>query len=68
MTVDISLDNSGLMEAIDAAMIHNNNLGQYVDGRSAIGFFLNTIELHRGRGGVDAAWTEIETACLKVED
>ena len=68
MTVEISLDQSGLMESIDAAMIHNNNLGQHVDGRSALGFFLNTIELHRGRGGVDAAWTEIETACVKVDD
>ncbi len=68
LTVDISLENSGLMESIDAAMIHNNNLGQNVDGRSALGFFLNTIELHRGRGGVDAAWSEIETACLKVDD
>ncbi len=68
VTVDISLEGSGIMESIDAAMIHNNNLGQNVDSRSALGFFLNTIELHRGRGGVDAAWTEIETACLKVDD
>lgn len=68
LLVEISLERSGLMESIDAAMIHNNNLGQNVDSRSALGFFLNTIELHRGRGGVDAAWSEIETACLKVDD
>ena len=53
LTVDISLERSGIMESIDAAIIHNNNLGQNVDSRSALGFFLNTIELHRGRGGVD---------------
>ncbi len=68
LTVDIALDRSGIMESIDAAMIHNNNLGQNVDSSSALAYFLNTVELHRGRGGIDAAWSEIDIACLKVDD
>ncbi len=68
LTVDISLDRSGLMEAMDAAMIHNNNLGQNVDSQAALAFFLKAIDAHRDRGGIDAAWSEIETACLKVDD
>ena len=68
LTVDIALDRSGLMEAIDAAMIHNNNLGQGIDSQAAMSFFLETIESHRDRGGIDTAWSEIEAVCVKVDD
>ncbi len=68
LTVDLVLDGSGLMEAIDSAMIHNNNLGSSVDSPAALAFFLETIEAHRDRDGIDAAWSEIDTACLKVDD
>jgi len=68
LTVDLVLDGSGLMEAMDSAMIHNNNLGSNIDSPAALAFFLETIEAHRDRGGIDAAWSEIDTACLKVDD
>ncbi len=68
LTIDLVLDGSGLMEAIDSAMIHNNNLGSNLDSPAALAFFLETIEAHRDRDGIDAAWSEIETACLKVDD
>jgi hypothetical protein len=68
LCVDIALDRSGLMEAIDSAMIHNNNLGPNINSRAALAFFLDTVEVHRDGDGIDAAWSEIDTVCLKVDD
>ncbi len=60
---DMSLDDTGFMEAVEAAIAHNIALGPAHDGDSAMIFVATKLEALADEDGIEATWAAIEAAC-----
>lgn len=60
---EISLKDTGFMEAVEAAITHNIALGPAHDGDSAMSFVATKLEALATEDGIEATWAAIEAAC-----